>query len=148
MMLSRRSVWFDDIVFDEVQDLPARAVGDLVGANGANNAPKHKGGGCRKTSHAMTNRRPAAAVAAQRRDYGRTAGDPRKGPRHLADSYLGRVLPRGARVRARARRPRLPRGDKLAVIGDNRPRLYWGQLAAQSLGGVAVPVYRDAIAAQ
>ena len=29
------------------------------------------------------------------------------------------------------------RGDKLAVIGDNRPRLYWAQLAAQSLGGVA-----------
>ena len=31
------------------------------------------------------------------------------------------------------------RGDKMSVIGDNRPRLYWAQLAAQSLGGVAVP---------
>src|SRR5215469_7730246 len=40
------------------------------------------------------------------------------------------------------------RGDKLAVIGDNRPRLYWAQLAAQSLGGVAVPVYQDAIATE
>src|SRR6266478_1743379 len=40
------------------------------------------------------------------------------------------------------------RGDKLAVIGDNRPRLYWTQLAAQSLGGVAVPVYQDSIAAE
>jgi long-chain acyl-CoA synthetase len=40
------------------------------------------------------------------------------------------------------------RGDKLAVIGDNRPRLYWAQLAAQSLGGVAVPVYQDSIAAE
>ena len=40
------------------------------------------------------------------------------------------------------------RGDKLAVIGDNRPRLYWAQLAAQSLGGVAVPVYQDTIAAE
>src|SRR5438445_1777438 len=40
------------------------------------------------------------------------------------------------------------RGDKLAVIGDNRPRLYWAQLAVQSLGGVAVPVYQDAIAAE
>jgi long-chain acyl-CoA synthetase len=38
------------------------------------------------------------------------------------------------------------RGDKLSVIGENRPRLYWAQLAAQSLGGIAVPVYQDAIA--
>lgn len=38
------------------------------------------------------------------------------------------------------------RGDKLAVVGDNRPRLYWAQLAAQALGGAAVPVYQDAIA--
>src|SRR6266481_1600954 len=29
------------------------------------------------------------------------------------------------------------RGGKLAVIGDNRPRLYWAQLAAQCLGVVA-----------
>jgi long-chain acyl-CoA synthetase len=40
------------------------------------------------------------------------------------------------------------RGDKLAVIGDNRPRLYWAQLAAQCLGGVAVPIYQDAIASE
>ena len=38
------------------------------------------------------------------------------------------------------------RGDLLAVAGDNRPRLYWAQLAAQCLGGVAVPVYQDSIA--
>ncbi len=38
------------------------------------------------------------------------------------------------------------RGDKLTVIGDNRPRLYWAQVAAQALGGIAVPVYQDAIA--
>jgi long-chain acyl-CoA synthetase len=37
-------------------------------------------------------------------------------------------------------------GDKLAVIGDNRPRLYWAQLSAQALGGAAVPVYQDSIA--
>ncbi len=35
------------------------------------------------------------------------------------------------------------RGDKLSVVGDNRPCLYWAQLAAQALGGVAVPVYQD-----
>src|SRR5271169_5384472 len=40
------------------------------------------------------------------------------------------------------------RGDLLAVIGDNRPRLYWAQLAAQCLGGVAVPVYQDSIATE
>ncbi|HEV8641289.1 MAG TPA: AMP-binding protein [Methylomirabilota bacterium] len=38
------------------------------------------------------------------------------------------------------------RDEKLSVIGDNRPRLYWAQLAAQALGGVAVPVYQDSIA--
>ena len=39
-------------------------------------------------------------------------------------------------------------GDLLAVVGDNRPRLYWAQLAAQCLGGIAVPVYQDSIAAE
>src|SRR2546430_2089569 len=38
------------------------------------------------------------------------------------------------------------RGEKLSVIGDNRPRLYWAQVAAQALGGVSVPVYQDSIA--
>jgi long-chain acyl-CoA synthetase len=38
------------------------------------------------------------------------------------------------------------RGDKLSVIGDNRPRLYWAQVAAMCLGGVSVPVYQDSIA--
>ena len=36
------------------------------------------------------------------------------------------------------------RGDKLAVIGDNRPRLYAALLAAQSLGGAGVPLWPDA----
>ena len=34
------------------------------------------------------------------------------------------------------------RGERLSVIGDNRPRLYWAQVAAQCLGGVPVPVFR------
>jgi long-chain acyl-CoA synthetase len=38
------------------------------------------------------------------------------------------------------------RGDRLSVIGDNRPRLYWAQVASQCLGGVSVPVYQDSIA--
>jgi long-chain acyl-CoA synthetase len=38
------------------------------------------------------------------------------------------------------------RGERLAIIGDNRPRLYWAMAAAQSLGGVPVPLYQDAVA--
>jgi long-chain acyl-CoA synthetase len=38
------------------------------------------------------------------------------------------------------------RGDRLAVVGDNRPRLYWAMCAAQALGGVPVPLYQDAVA--
>src|SRR5262245_46687558 len=40
------------------------------------------------------------------------------------------------------------RGDRLAVVGDNRPRLYWSMMAAQVLGGVPVPLYQDAVAAE
>ncbi len=40
----------------------------------------------------------------------------------------------------------LRRGAKLAVIGDNRPRLYWAMAAAQALGAVPVPLYQDAVA--
>src|SRR3984893_13440790 len=36
------------------------------------------------------------------------------------------------------------RGMRLAIIGDNRPRLYWSMTAAQALGGLAVPLYHDA----
>ncbi len=39
------------------------------------------------------------------------------------------------------------RGMHLAIIGDNRPRLYWSMLAAQALGGIPVPMYQDAPAA-
>jgi long-chain acyl-CoA synthetase len=38
------------------------------------------------------------------------------------------------------------RGMTIALIGDNRPRLYWGVSAAQCLGGVPVPLYQDAVA--
>lgn len=38
------------------------------------------------------------------------------------------------------------RGNNLAIIGDNRPRLYWSFAASQSLGGIPVPLYQDAIA--
>ncbi len=42
----------------------------------------------------------------------------------------------------------LERGGHLAIVGDNRPRLYWSMLAAQALGAVPVPLYQDAIASE
>jgi long-chain acyl-CoA synthetase len=40
----------------------------------------------------------------------------------------------------------LAKGDKIAIIGDNRPRLYWTMVAAQSIGAVPVPIYQDSVA--
>jgi long-chain acyl-CoA synthetase len=40
----------------------------------------------------------------------------------------------------------LERGDTIAIVGSNRPRLYWSVMAAQMLGAVPVPVYADAVA--
>ena len=40
----------------------------------------------------------------------------------------------------------LKRGDKFAVIGANRPRLYWAICAGQALGAVPVPIYADSVA--
>jgi long-chain acyl-CoA synthetase len=37
-------------------------------------------------------------------------------------------------------------GDSVAIIGSNRPRLYWTFTAAQSIGAVPVPVYQDSVA--
>ena len=37
------------------------------------------------------------------------------------------------------------RGDKLAIIGDNRPCLYWAMVASQCLGGTPVPLYQDSV---
>ncbi|MCL1961229.1 MAG: AMP-binding protein [Desulfovibrionaceae bacterium] len=39
-------------------------------------------------------------------------------------------------------------GQNLALAGDNRPYLYLMFVAAQSLGGVPVPMYQDAVAAE
>jgi long-chain acyl-CoA synthetase len=40
----------------------------------------------------------------------------------------------------------LTRGDKVAIVGSNRPRLYWAMCAAQALGAVPVPIYADSVA--
>ncbi|WP_405117355.1 AMP-binding protein [Phaeobacter sp. BS23] len=37
-------------------------------------------------------------------------------------------------------------GDFIAIIGRNRPSLYWAMVAAQSVGAVPVPLYQDAVA--
>lgn len=39
-------------------------------------------------------------------------------------------------------------GDALLILGDNRPRLYFGMLAAQLLRGIPCPMYPDAIPAE
>ncbi len=40
----------------------------------------------------------------------------------------------------------LKRGDKIAIVGDNRPRLYWTMTAAQAIGAIPVPLYQDSAA--
>ncbi len=40
----------------------------------------------------------------------------------------------------------LRRGETVAIVGDNRPRLYWAMDAAQALGAIPVPLYQDAVA--
>ncbi len=40
----------------------------------------------------------------------------------------------------------LARGDTIAIVGSNRPKLYWSMMAAQALGAIPVPVYADAVA--
>ena len=40
----------------------------------------------------------------------------------------------------------LRRGDTMAIVGGNRPRLYMSVMAAQMLGAIPVPVYADAVA--
>ena len=42
----------------------------------------------------------------------------------------------------------LKRGGHVALVGDNRPRLYAAMCAAQWLGAVAVPLYQDAAGAE
>jgi long-chain acyl-CoA synthetase len=38
------------------------------------------------------------------------------------------------------------RGMNFALIGENRPRLYITMIAVQTLGGIPVPIYQDAVA--
>jgi len=40
----------------------------------------------------------------------------------------------------------LRRGETIAIVGANKPKLYWSVMAAQTLGAIPVPVYADAVA--
>jgi long-chain acyl-CoA synthetase len=42
----------------------------------------------------------------------------------------------------------LRRGQHLAIVGENRPRLYCAMMAAQILGAIPVPLYQDAVATE
>ena len=40
------------------------------------------------------------------------------------------------------------RGEHLVIVGDNRPRVYAAMCAAQSLGGIPIALYQDAVATE
>ncbi len=74
-------------------------------------------------------------VAIREKDYG------------IWQSYTWRDYhERGRRIALGLASLGFTRGDKAAIIGDNRPELYWSVLATQALGGVPVPLYQDSIA--
>jgi long-chain acyl-CoA synthetase len=38
------------------------------------------------------------------------------------------------------------RGDKVAIVGSNRPELYWAIDAIEAIGGIPIPLYADSVA--
>jgi long-chain acyl-CoA synthetase len=58
-----------------------------------------------------------------------------------AEAYVqARALAKGLEMAG------LARGERISVVGANRPRLYWSITAAQMVRAIPVPVYADAIA--
>ena len=39
-------------------------------------------------------------------------------------------------------------GDHIAIVGRNRPHFYWSMVAAQCVGAIPVPMYKDAVASE
>lgn len=39
----------------------------------------------------------------------------------------------------------MEKGDHVAIVGRNRPALYWSMVAAQKVGAIPVPLYQDAV---
>src|SRR5262245_10326093 len=73
----------------------------------------------------------ADKVAIREKDYG------------IWQAYTWReYLERARRIALGLASLGLARGDKVAIVGDNRPELYWTILATQALGGVPVPLYQ------
>src|SRR6267154_2584088 len=58
----------------------------------------------------------------------------------------GQVLVETRAYAAGLSRLGVKRGDTVAIVGSNRPRLYWSVMTAQMLGAIPVPVYADAVA--
>ncbi len=71
-----------------------------------------------------------------------------KAARHLAKLDLSEVAGEIEALASGLARAGLVRGAHIAVIGANRPRLYWTLTAAQCLGAIPVPFYEDAIASE
>ena len=62
----------------------------------------------------------------------------------LAGMDLGAIPGRSACPGPGAGDDRVGKGDKLAILSDNRP-VYWTMVAVQVAGGMPVPLYQDAI---
>jgi long-chain acyl-CoA synthetase len=79
-------------------------------------------------------RRLASKVAIREKDYG------------IWQSYTwSRYLEEARLIALGLASLGLARGDRVAIVGDNRPQLYWAIMATQALGGVPVPIYQDSI---
>jgi long-chain acyl-CoA synthetase len=83
---------------------------------------------------ARNSARIGARVAIREKDYG--IWQPHTWREYLAEA---RLIALGLAALG------LRRGDKTAIVGDNRPPLYWAMVATQALGGVPVPLYQDSI---
>jgi long-chain acyl-CoA synthetase len=76
----------------------------------------------------------------------RQGGHAREGPGDLAVLDLAECCRRSARPGLRSCRNGFKRGENVAIVGDNRPRMYMMMSAVQCLGGVPLPLYQDAVA--
>ena len=103
----------------------------------------------RRATHGRAAGHVSATAPAARARAAQPSGDARKGPRHLADVDVGARLPTRC-GRWRAGSP--PMVSSAACTSRSSattgPRLYWSMIAAQALGGVPVPMYQDAPAAE
>jgi long-chain acyl-CoA synthetase len=79
---------------------------------------------------------------------GEQTGDAREGSGDLAVLDLERCRRGGLRAGLRSCEMGFRRGENLAIVGENRPRMYMMMTAVQCLGGVPLPLYQDAVASE